>query len=1187
VSRFGSIDRTLPVERDFIQATRERVLVYDGGMGATLEQFELTSDDYGGLQGKCHEALVLNRPDVIQGVHESMLAAGAEVVETDTFQGSRLKLEEWGLGEHTLEINRRAAEIARAAAGEQRFVAGSIGPTGHLPASDDPTLGQIRFGELVEIFTEQARGLIEGGADLIIIETAQDILEVKAAIFGTREAFKLTGRRVPIQTSATLLPNGGKMLLGTDIQAVLTTFLALDVDVIGLNCSTGPEDMRDAIRFLGEQSPLPVHCIPNAGLPLQGPNGETIFPEQPDPLADVLQDFVERYGISIVGGCCGTTPDHIAAIVDRVGGREAGARPDRGLPLLSSMMTATPLVQEPRPTLVGERVNSQGSRKAKELLLADDYDGLVQVAEDQVTGGAHVLDVCVALTERQDEDEQMREVVKRISLSQPAPIQVDSTEPDVIKAALEQIPGRAIVNSINLEAGRAKADVVVPLAKAHGAALIALTIDEVGMAKTAERKVEVAKRITEIACDEHGLDREALVFDALTFTLTTGDDEWKPSAIETIEGIRRIKAEVPGVKTSLGVSNVSFGVSPGARAVLNSVFLHHCVEAGLDLAMVNPNHIKPYAEIADEERALADDLVFNRREDALERFIAHFEQKGESEEETVGDPTEGMEPEEALHFHILRRKKEGVEDWIDRSVEKIGAVPTLNEVLLPAMKEVGDKFGAGELILPFVLQSATVMKRAVAQLENYLEKMEGHTKGKVVIATVFGDVHDIGKSLVNTILTNNGYTVIDLGKQVPVDTIINAAIEHEADAIGLSALLVSTSKQMPICVQELHERGLEFPVIVGGAAINRDFGRRILYPKGKESDEVYAPGVFYCKDAFAGLATVDQLVDEEARAGLVTKTREEALTLREKPEVDDDAPPVTDDSVRSAARTDAPIPEPPYWGVRDVDVDLEDVFPYLDRHVLFKLHWGGRGVKGEEWERLVRDDFQPRLERMWREQDYLHPRARLGYFPAAADGNELVVYDPADPERELERLVFPRQPKHDRICLTDFFRTVDSGERDVVALQGVTVGPEVTERIQALEREGEFAEQLFTHGLGVQAAEGLAEWLHSEVRRGLAIELDQGRRYSWGYPACPEQSEHEKVWRLLGLEEIGMTLSDGYAVTPEQSTVAIVAHHPQAVYFGMKSGFIPKKKAPDELIAGTERGGELPPEREPLEEVPA
>src|SRR3954468_18022234 len=943
--------------RDFLAATRDRVIVFDGGMGATLEQFDLSLEDDYKLPGRCHEALVLNRPDVIQGVHESMVEAGAEVVETDTFQGSRIKLDEWGLGEHTLGINQKAAEIARKAIGEDRFVAGSIGPTGHLPASDDPTLGKIRFRELVAVFAEQAEGLVRGGSDLLIVETAQDILEVKAAIFGARRAFATVGRAVPIQASVSLLPNGGKMLLGTDISAVLATLEALRVDVIGLNCSTGPEDMRDAIRFLGEHSPLPVHCIPNAGLPLQGPDGETIFPEEPDPLANTLQEFVERYGVSIVGGCCGTTPDHIRAIVDRVGGREAGPRPEPGAPLVSSMMTATPLVQEPRPPLTGERVNSQGSRKAKELLLADDYDALTTIAEDQVQGGAHVLDLCVALTERQDEDEQMRQVAKRVSLPQPAPIQIDSTEPDVIEKALEQIPGRAIVNSINLEAGRAKADRVIPMAKSHGAALIALTIDEVGMAKTADRKVEIAQRIRDIACGEHGLDPELLIFDALTFTLTTGDDEWKPSAIETIEGIRRIKAELPGVKTSLGVSNVSFGVSPRPRAVLNSVFLHHCVEAGLDLAMVNPNHITPYAEIGDRERELADDLVLNRREDALERFIAHVEANGTEEGEAVADRTAGMTAAEALHFHILRRRKEGVEDWIDRGVQELGAVPVLNDVLLPAMKEVGDRFGAGELILPFVLQSAEVMKRAVARLELYLDRLEGHTKGTVVPATVFGDVHDIGKSLVNTILTNNGYSVVDLGKQVPIGTILDAAREHDATAIGLSALLVSTSRQMPLCISELHEQGMGTPVLIGGAAINRDFGLRALYPGGRESEDVYEPGVFYCKDAFEGLAKMDQIVEDEARAALVEKTRSAAIRLREKgPEPE--ALPTDDDSVRSAARTDNPIPEPPFWGTREIEVDLDEVYPHLDTHVLFKLHWGGRGVKGEAWEKLVSEDFQ-------------------------------------------------------------------------------------------------------------------------------------------------------------------------------------------------------------------------------------
>src|SRR2546423_305769 len=802
--------------RDLFAPARDRVLVYDGGMGATLEQFDWSLEDDYRLAGRCHEALVLNRPDVIEGVHSSMLEAGAQVVETDTFQASRLKLAEWGLEEHTHEINLKAAQIARKAAGEHRFVAGSIGPTGFLPASDDPTLGQITFRELATVFSEQATGLVQGGADLIIIETAQDILEVKAAVFGAREAFKQANKTLPIETAVSLLPQGGKMLLGTDIQAVLTTLQALDVQVIGLNCSTGPEDMRDAIRFLGENSPLPVHCIPNAGLPVQGPNGETIFPEQPEPLANTLQEFVERY----------------------------------------------------------------------------------------------------------DEADQMREVVKRVSLTQPAPIQVDSTEPDVIKAALEQIPGRAIVNSINLEAGRDKADTVIPLARAHGAALIALTIDEVGMAKTGDRKVEIAKRIRDIACGDHGLDPELLIFDVLTFTLTTGDEEWRPSAGATIDGIRRVKAELPGVKTSLGVSNVSFGVSPPARAVLNSVFLHHAVDAGLDLALVNPNHITPYSEIPDNERELADDLVFNRREDALERFIAHFESKGEEEAESAVDPTADMEPEEALHFRILKRKKDGVEADIDRAVEKLGAVPTLNDVLLPAMKEVGDKFGAGELILPFVLQSAEGMKRAAAQLEQYLDRIEGYTKGTVVLATVFGDVHDIGKSLVNTILTNNGYSVVDLGKQVPIGTILDAAKEHDATAIGLSALLVSTSKQMPLCVQELHQQRLEYPLLIGGAAINRKFGWRALYPAGKETEDVYEPGVFYCKDAFEGLAVMDQLVDGDARAALVEKVRAEAVRLRDQgPEPE--AAPTDDASVRSAARTGNPLPQPPVWGARENPLGLD------------------------------------------------------------------------------------------------------------------------------------------------------------------------------------------------------------------------------------------------------------------------
>jgi 5-methyltetrahydrofolate--homocysteine methyltransferase len=538
-----------------------------------------------------------------------------------------------------------------------------------------------------------------------------------------------------------------------------------------------------------------------------------------------------------------------------------------------------------------------------------------------------------------------------------------------------------------------------------------------------------------------------------------------------------------------------------------------------------------------------------------------------------------MEPEQALHFHLLRRRKDGVEAQIDRSVEKIGAVPTLNEVLLPAMKEVGDKFGAGELILPFVLQSAEVMKKAVAQLEKYLDKIEGYTKGTVVLATVFGDVHDIGKSLVNTILTNNGYTVVDLGKQVPIQTILDAAVEHEATAIGLSALLVSTSKQMPACIQELHSKELSYPVLIGGAAINRAFSYRALYPGGRESEDVYEPGVFYCKDAFEGLAVMDQLVDPEARGALVEKLRAGATAFREKGDEPEEELNLADDSVRSPARTDAPVPTPPFWGVKEIEVDLDEVYRHLDTHVLFKLHWGGRGVKGEAWKKLLREDFRPRLERMWHEQSYLHPRALLGFFPCYSLGNDIVVLDPEDHTRELTRFVCPRQPKGDRICLADFFRPAVDGapppELDVIAVQAVTVGAEVTELMARLEAEGEFAEQLFVHGLGVQSAEGLAEWLHFRARQMLGIEEAQGRRYSWGYPAVPEQSEHLKVQELLGLERIGMSITDGYAPEPEQSTLALVAHHPQAIYFGTRQGRLLADGSPDDLIRGSSRDPSL------------
>ncbi|MBI4504692.1 MAG: methionine synthase [Chloroflexi bacterium] len=1147
----------------YLAALRQRVLIYDGAMGTSIQRYELSAADFGGCEG-CNDYLVITRPDVITEILRGYLDAGADALETNTFGANRLKLAEYGLLDHVREVNLAATRIARelcdafaARDGRPRFVAGSVGPTGMLPSTEDPTLGAITFAELVDLFAEQGHALIEGGCDVLLIETTQDILELKAAVFGLRRAMAELGRALPIQAQVTLDTNG-RMLLGTDIAAALAILEGLRVDVIGLNCSTGPEHMREPVRYLCEHSRRPISVIPNAGLPLNV-GGRAVYPLEPEPYAEQLAQFVEQFGVNVVGGCCGTNAAHIRALVERVGGRTAKPRQPSVEPMIASPIRAVPLRQDPPPLLVGERVNTQGSRAVKRLILADDYEGVIPIAREQVDGGAHVLDVCVALTERADEAEQMHRLVKKLSASVEAPLMIDTTEVEVVRAALESYPGRAIVNSINLENGRQRCDAVLPLVRDHGAAVIALTIDESGMAKTAAKKLEMARRIYDIACGEYGLAPADLIFDALTFTLATGDPEFAASAIETMEGIRRIKAELPGVLASLGVSNVSFGLGPGARGVLNSVFLHHCVAAGLDMALVNPSHITPYAEIPEEARQLADDLVFNRRPDALARFIDYFGGQGGSqaaERATAAAEDEGP-VERRIHMRILHRKKEGIEALLDEALGTRTPKQVLDEILLPAMKEVGDKFGAGELILPFVLQSAEVMKRAVAHLEQYFERKEGYTKGKVVLATVFGDVHDIGKSLVNTILTNNGYTVYDLGKQVPINTIVDKAAEVQADAIGLSALLVSTSRQMPLCVEELDRRGLAFPVLIGGAAINPAFGRRAVSLPG---DRLYEPGVFYCKDAFEGLAVMDGLMDPQARPALLERVRQAALAERWRVSPDGPAAPALLVR-RSPAVQDAPVPRPPFWGPRILrDVPLEAIWPHLDRKTLFLLHWGGSKAKGAERERIFAAEFAPRLERMQREaRAYLETRIAYGYFPAAADGDEVAVFAPADPAREVVRFGFPRQPAGEHLCLADYLRSLP--ERDVVIFQAVTVGPRATEHADALQRAGDYAEAYFVHGLAVQTAEGLAEYVHARVRKELGLPVDQGRRYSWGYPACPDLAEQEKVFRLLPLAGLGLSLSSGYQLIPEQSTIAIVAHHPLAKYFSARGGAVATETA--------------------------
>jgi 5-methyltetrahydrofolate--homocysteine methyltransferase len=1189
--------------RKYLDAIEKKVLVFDGAMGTSLQNQHLTAEHFGGEQyNGCNDYLVISYPEAVEKVHRSFLEVGVDVLETDTFRSNRITMAEYKLGDRVIEINETAARLARRLADEYstatlaparsagehvtpalaggakesakdkdlnlgdlsglggsedqpRFVAGSIGPSGKLPSTNDPELSNVSFDELVDVFREQAVGLIRGGVDVLLIETSQDILEVKAAIIGIHKAFDETQVYLPIQAQVTL-DTTGRMLLGTDVNAALAILEDMGIDVIGLNCSTGPEHMREPIRILGENATLPVSCIPNAGLPLNV-DGQAVYPLEPEPFANDLYEFVTKHNISIVGGCCGTTPEHLKLLVDKLNAHPHPARPVHSDPKLASAMSAISMRQDPPPTLLGERLNAQGSRKFKRLLLEEDYDSILEIAREQVDFGAHALDISCAVTERPDEVELMRKVVKKLEMGVDVPLVIDTTELDVLEVALKTAPGRCLINSTHLEAGRSKADKVFALAKEHNAAVIVLTIDEGGMAKTRDKKLEVARRIYDIAVNDHGLKPEDLVYDALTFTLATGDQEFIDSAIETIEGIRLIKQNLPGVMASLGVSNLSFGFAPHARPVLNSVMLYHCMQAGLDMAIVNPAHVTAYPDIPQEEKDLAEDLIFNRREDALQRYIEYYEKVTPTTESSLADPTEGMTPEQRLHWKIVHRHKEGVEADIDEIINRGDfptkhetAVHTLNNVLLPAMKEVGDKFGAGELILPFVLQSAEAMKKTVAHLENYLEKMEGVTKGTVVIATVYGDVHDIGKNLVKTILANNGYTVIDLGKQVPAETIITKAVEVDATAIGLSALLVSTSKQMPLIVNELHRRGLKFPVLIGGAAINRRFGRRILQTEG---GDFYDPGVFYCKDAFEGLETMDKIIDKKRKPALLEQVRKEADM-----ELGRANTKVTERS--NADRSNiipAPLTLPPSkFGMRVVkNMPLEIVLTHLNINELYRLSWGAKNTHGEEWDKL-KAEFDARLDRMKREalrEKWLNPQAVYGLFPCQADGNDLIVYNPENLDEVLTRFNFPRQPYDEHLALSDYFASIQSGQMDVVAFQVVTVGQEATKRFERLQSANNYTEAYFTHGLGVQTAEATADYLHEHIRREMGIPENQGKRYSWGYPAIPELEDHKKIFELLPAvqTELGMTLSSAYQLIPEQSTAAIIIHHPKAKYYSV------------------------------------
>lgn len=1144
----------------YLELVSQKVVIFDGAMGTNLDKLNLTAADFGGEQTRgCNDFLSLSSPKSVEKIHRSFLEVGVDVIETNTFRSNRITLTEYGLADRVQEINHAAAGLARRLADEYtalahpRYVAGSIGPTGQLPSSGDPALCHLSFDELVSVYHQQAAALLEGGVDLFLVETSQDILEVKAAILGIRQA----DRHHPLQVQVTL-DAGGRMLLGTDIRAVLAILEGMPIDIIGINCSTGPDLMREPISILSRHSSLPVSCSPNAGIP-QSHDGQAVYPLTPRDFAHQMTDFVEQYKVNIVGGCCGTTPDHLRLLVEKLGSRSVPDRPKLKNAWLASAMHALPMHQEPAPLIIGERLNTQGSREFKQVILARDWQAALSIARRQVESGAHALDLCTALTEEDSETQTMQQLVQILAPAVDAPLVLDSTDPAVLEAALKHSPGRCLINSINLEGGETKAEKVLELAKRFNAALICLTIDEQGMAKTAERKLAVARRICQLALDKHHLQPVDLVFDPLTFTLASGDVETAASAVETLSAIRLIKKELPGVFTSLGVSNVSFGLSKDARAVLNSIFLYHALQAGLDMAILNAAQVMPYPDIPASQKELAENLLFNRSRDALAAFINCFsdEQKGDRKASTTETKTE-LTPQEKITAHILNRSSQDLEEDIDLLIKtdspatkNESALFILNELLLPAMQAVGDKFGKGELILPFVLQSAEVMKKAVDHLEQYLQHGQTLSKGRVVLATVYGDVHDIGKNLVRTILANNGYEVIDLGKQVPAEIIIQTALEQKADAIGLSALLVSTSQQMGVVAEELQRRGLSIPLLIGGAAINAEFAQRIANPAGRQP---YAGGIHYCRDAFAALSVLDRI----SRSAPPTNTNspmpaEIPLEIHINNEESPSTEGVTQTRIEPAA-----IPLPPFWGSHLFQPALDEVLPHINKKSLFRLSWGAKNARGEKWEKYSRD-FEQRFQRMTADlaaSPWLDLSILYGYWPVQSVGNDLLVYaadeHSSSSPNEIAHFHFPRQSGPQGICLADYFASAQSGRMDTAAFQVVTVGQCAIDHINRLYQANDLTGAYYAHGLAVALTEALAETGHARIRRELKLPAKQGRRYSWGYPALPDLSQHAILFSFLpATEKLGLRLTSAFQMSPELSTAAIILHHPQAGYFSM------------------------------------
>ena len=1150
----------------YLAAAKSRVVIFDGAMGTSLQLADLDSDDYGGpaLEG-CSEALLLSRPDVVSGVHRSFLEVGCDVIETNAFGAFSVVLAEYELQDRVAEINAVAARLAREAVDEMetpdhpRWVAGNLGP-----GTKFPTLGQISYGALRDAYEEQALALVTGGVDLLLVETVYDLLQAKAAINGCKRAMVVAGRRVPLQVQVTIELTG-RMLPGTEIGAALTALEPLRPDIIGLNCATGPAEMGEAVRYLSQHSRLPVSTLPNAGLP-SVVDGKMHYDLTPDQLAEHLSRFVTELGVTVIGGCCGTTPEHLLAVVERCRDLTPAPRHPESEPSLSSIYSPVPLHQETSFLVVGERTNANGSKRFREAMLSGDWDTTVAMARDQVKEGSHVLDVCVDYTGA-DGVADMAEVASRFATQASVPLMIDSTEAPVVEAALEWLGGRCILNSVNLEEGDepgGRLDKFLTLVREFGTAVVCTCIDTEGQARTAEWKLRSAKAIHDIAVDKYHLEPGDLVFDPLVLPLSTGMEESRRDGIETLEGIKLIKEGLPGVHTVVGLSNVSFGLSPAARQVLNSMFLHECVEAGLDAAIVHAARILPLSKIDEETRAVCLDLIYDRRTeeyDPLQRLLALFE--GVSAGSVAQEDRSGWPVEQRLEQRIVDGDRNGLEDDLVEALEA-GHAPlaVVNEILLAGMKTVGDLFASGEMQLPFVLQSAETMKAAVAYLEPKMEKSDQGGKGTIVLATVKGDVHDIGKNLVDIILTNNGYDVVNLGIKVGITEMLQAAEEHKADALGMSGLLVKSTLIMRENLEELNDRGLAaMPVLLGGAALTRTYVERDL--RG-----LYQGRVFYGKDAFEGLRTMDRLVElkrtgeDDPDFGRVLSERKMPLRRSELAAADGVEPrPPRAPGVDGANH----VYVPPFVGTRVAKgIAIDDIASYINKTALFRNQWGYRPENGEK-----DDEFKDRVSAVLRAEldkakakDLLVPQVAWGYFAANADGDDLVIWSDDDRRTELTRFVFPRQNKDPWLCISDFFRSTESGEADYAAFHLVTMGPKVSEETARLFAENSYIEYLHLHGLSVEMAEALAEYWHHRIREewgfagedgptltGLFRQQYRGGRYSWGYPACPNLEDNGKAVEILHGELIGVEVSEGFQLHPEQTTVAIICHHPQAKYF--------------------------------------